>query len=110
MSRQEIDANAATFVLAGSETTAALLSGCTFYLLKNPHIYRRLVTEIRSRFQHPSEIRLSSIATLSYLNAVLEESLRIYPPIPAMLPRLVPEEGAMINGEYVPAGVSPGLC
>ncbi|KAH2272658.1 hypothetical protein KXW63_008868 [Aspergillus fumigatus] len=104
MSRQEIDANAATFVLAGSETTAALLSGCTFYLLKNPHIYRRLVTEIRSRFQHPSEIRLSSIATLSYLNAVLEESLRIYPPIPAMLPRLVPEEGAMINGEYVPAG------
>ncbi|KAH1856634.1 hypothetical protein KXV36_007340 [Aspergillus fumigatus] len=109
MSRQEIDANAATFVLAGSETTAALLSGCTFYLLKNPHIYRRLVTEIRSRFQHPSEIRLSSIATLSYLNAVLEESLRIYPPIPAMLPRLVPEEGAMINGEYVPAGTSVSM-
>jgi cytochrome P450 len=110
MSRQEIDANAATLVLAGSETTAALLSGCTFYLLKNPYVYRRLVTEIRSRFQHPSEIRLSSIATLYYLNAVLEESLRIYPPIPAMLPRLVPEEGAMINGGYVPAGVSPGLC
>ncbi|KAF4273163.1 hypothetical protein LV164_000054 [Aspergillus fumigatus] len=109
MSRQEIDANAATFVLAGSETTAALLSGCTFYLLKNPHIYRRLVNEIRSRFQHPSEIRLSSIATLSYLNAVLEESLRIYPPIPAMLPRLVPEEGAMINGEYVPAGTSVSM-
>ncbi|KAF7161804.1 hypothetical protein CNMCM5623_007269 [Aspergillus felis] len=109
MSRQEIDANAATLVLAGSETTAALLSGCTFYLLKNPHAYRRLVTEIRSRFQDPSEIRLSSIATLSYLNAVLEESLRIYPPIPAMLPRLVPDEGAMINGEYVPAGTSVSI-
>jgi cytochrome P450 len=49
---------------------------------------------------------LTSIATLPYLNAVLEESLRIYPPIPAMLPRLVPEKGAMINGEYVPAEVS----
>ncbi|RLL98773.1 hypothetical protein CFD26_105148 [Aspergillus turcosus] len=109
MSRDEIDANAATLVLAGSETTAALLSGCTFYLLKNPHVYRRLVTEIRSRFQDPSEIRLSSIATLPYLNAVLEESLRIYPPIPAMLPRLVPEEGAMINGEYVPAGTSVSI-
>ncbi|GFF37463.1 toxin biosynthesis cytochrome P450 monooxygenase, putative [Aspergillus udagawae] len=109
MSRQEIDANAATLVLAGSETTAALLSGCTFYLLKNPHVYRRLVTEIRSRFQDPLEIRLSSIATLPYLNAVLEESLRIYPPIPAMLPRLVPEEGAMINGEYVPGGTSVSI-
>ncbi|GAQ08154.1 isotrichodermin C-15 hydroxylase [Aspergillus lentulus] len=109
MSRQEIDANAATLVLAGSETTAALLSGCTFYLLKNPPVYRRLVTEIRSRFKDPSEIRLSSIAALSYVNAVLDESLRIYPPIPAMLPRLVPEEGAMINGEYVPAGTSVSI-
>ncbi|EAW10448.1 cytochrome P450 [Aspergillus clavatus NRRL 1] len=109
MSREEIDANAATFVLAGSETTAALLSGCTFNLLKNRRVYERLVSEVRDRFQDPAEISLSSIATLPYLNAVLEESLRIYPPIPAMLPRLVPEEGAMINGAYVPAGTSVSI-
>ncbi|KAI9931250.1 hypothetical protein MW887_010912 [Aspergillus wentii] len=97
MSRAEIDANAATLVLAGSETTAALLSGCTYYLLKTPAAYRRLVDEIRSAFQEESDINLSSFANMPYLNAVLEESLRIYPPIPAMLPRLVPEGGAAIN-------------
>lgn len=106
MSTAEIEANAATFVLAGSETTAALLSGCTFYLLQNPATYTRLVKEIRTGFERYSDIRLSSIANLRYLNAVLDESLRIYPPIATMLPRLVPEGGAIINGQFVPEGVS----
>jgi len=106
MSRGELDANAGTFVLAGSETTAATLSGTTYYLLQHPAVYRRLVDEIRGAFKDTLDIQLPSIASLSYLNAVLDESMRIYPPVPAMLPRLVPKGGAMINDQYVPEGVS----
>lgn len=108
LSLDEIDANAAVFVLAGSETTAALLSGCVFYLLRNPDKYARLVREIRSAFHDASEINLSAIQELSFLNAVLTETLRIYPPIPSMLPRLVPPGGAMINDRFVPEGVREG--
>lgn len=108
LSPSEIDANAAVFVLAGSETTAALLSGCMYYLLCHRDKYNRLIREIRDAFQKPSDIKLSRFSALPYLNAVLTETLRIYPPIPAMLPRLVPEGGALINEEYVPAGVSTG--
>lgn len=107
LTRDEIDANASTFVLAGSETTAATLSGCTYYLLQHPDVYRRLVNEVRSNFEDAMDIQMSSIAKLPYLNAVIAESMRIYPPIPAMLPRLVPEGGAMINDKYVPQGVRP---
>lgn len=106
LSLQEIDANAAVFVLAGSETTAALLSGCVYYLLRHQEKYVRLVREIRSAFRSASDITLSSINELPFLNAVLTETLRIYPPIPSMLPRLVPEGGAMISDQYVPEGVS----
>ncbi|KAJ5643199.1 uncharacterized protein N7484_005706 [Penicillium longicatenatum] len=109
LSPSEIDANAAVFVLAGSETTAALLSGCMFYLLCHRDKYKRLVREIRGAFKNPSDIRLARISVLPYLNAVLTETLRIYPPIPAMLPRLVPEGGAFINEAYVPAGVSVSI-
>ncbi|KAJ5619755.1 hypothetical protein N7510_003739 [Penicillium lagena] len=105
----EIDANAAVFVLAGSETTAALISGCTYYLLRHRDKYTRLMSEIRGAFEKESDITLASIAELPYLNAVLNESLRIYPPIPAMLPRLVPEGGAVINDQYVPGGVSVSI-
>lgn len=109
LSLSEIDANAGVFVLAGSETTAALLSGCVYYLLQDPDKYNRLVAEIRAAFENVSDIKLSSITALPYLNAVLTETMRIYPPIPAMLPRIVPEGGAVINGQYVPGGVSAGL-
>lgn len=104
----EIDANAAVFVLAGSETTAALLSGCVYYLLRHRDKYIQLAREIRGAFDKSSDINLSAIAELPYLNAVLRETMRIYPPIPAMLPRIVPEGGAFISGQYVPGGVSKG--
>lgn len=105
MTREELDANASTFILAGSETTASMLSGCTYYLLRNPKIYRRLAEEIRGSFNEALDIQVSSISKLPYLNAVISESMRVYPPVPAMLPRLVPKGGALINGKYVPEDV-----
>lgn len=106
MSLDELDANAAVFVLAGSETTAALLSGCVYYLLRSPDKYNRLIKEIRGTLSRASDLKLQALIKLPYLNAVLTETLRIYPPVPAMLPRIVPEGGAFIDGHFVPAGVS----
>lgn len=106
MTKPEIEATVATLILAGSETTATLLCGCTFYLLKNPAVYRRLVDEIRSAFKDEKDIDLASLTKLPYLHAVLEESLRIYPPVPAMIPRRVPDSGAIIDNQFVPGGVS----
>lgn len=105
MSLEEMDANAAVFVLAGSETTAALLSGAVYYLTLHRDKYERLVKELRGTFNKPSDITIASLVDLPYLNAVLTETMRVYPPIPSMLPRIVPEGGAMINDRYVPAKV-----
>ena len=105
MTHDEIEANAAVLIVAGSETTSTLLAGCTFYLLTHPHVYQKLVDEIRGSFRSPEDITLLSTAKLPYLHAVLEESLRLYPPIPAITPRLVPKGGAVVDGEFVPEGV-----
>ncbi len=40
-----------------------------------------------------------------YLNAVIEEGLRIAPPFPAGLPRVVPPGGDTVCGEWLEAGV-----
>jgi cytochrome P450 len=106
MSTEEMDANAAVFVLAGSETTAALLSGAVYYLARHMDKYDRLVKEIRGTFSKQTDITLAALFELPYLNAVLMESMRIYPPIPSMLPRIVPEGGAIINDRFVPEKVS----
>lgn len=47
---------------------------------------------------------MNSVARLKYLQACLQEDLRIYPSVPSMGPRVIPPKGETIMGEYVPAG------
>lgn len=102
----EIGENANILIVAGSETTATLLSGVTFWLLKNPSVYETLVAEIRSTFKHEDEITLEAVSGLPYLLSCLKEALRLYPPIPSGLQRVVPSGGAMIAGSWVAESVS----
>ncbi|XHG03733.1 hypothetical protein AWENTII_007026 [Aspergillus wentii] len=109
MTQRELEANSSLLIIAGSETTATLLSGCTFYLLRHPEIHKKLINEVRGSFQTQEEINFLSVAKLSYMNCVLEESLRMYPPVPGVLPRRVPDGGAMIDGEFIPEGTSVSM-
>jgi averantin hydroxylase len=106
MSRQEMISNASAIVLAGSETSGTLLSGCTWFLLKNPHLLRKLESHVRSSFTSETEIDLISVGKLDYMLAVLNEALRLYPPVPAQSNRIVADGGALIAGQWVPEGVS----
>ncbi|KAF5023522.1 hypothetical protein F66182_4389 [Fusarium sp. NRRL 66182] len=103
MSAPEIAENANTLIIAGSETTATLLSGATFHLLTNPTKYKMLVDEIRSTFQSMEEITMDRVNQLPYLIAVLNEALRMYPPLPSHLPRITPPQGEFVNGYWLPA-------
>lgn len=109
MTLPEMDSNALAFLGAGSETTATILSGATYLLLSNPHTYKKLVHEIRSRFSNAQDITAQSCSSLEYLIAVCQEALRIYPPVPTGVPRIVPQGGAQVSGMYIPGGYTV-LC
>ncbi|TVY50201.1 Cytochrome P450 monooxygenase aclL [Lachnellula cervina] len=104
MSYPEILGNSETFIVAGSETTATLLSGLTYYLSQSPEAWNRLKDEVRGSFKAEEEITMRATAALPYLFACLEEGLRMYPPAAVNPPRISP--GATVNGEYIPKGVS----
>lgn len=89
-------------IVAGSETTSTALSGITYYLCRNPRVYEKLAGEIRGAFSNFDQITGRSTERLTYLKAVIEEGLRIYPPIAAGLPRISP--GETVDGHYVPKG------
>jgi cytochrome P450 len=103
LSRDHMYANASIFMLAGTETTATLLSGLTFHLLRNPVKLQRVVEQVRALAE--TELTLEVLPRLPYLNACFEEGLRMYPPVPNGLPHLVAEGGNAICGEWVPAKV-----
>jgi cytochrome P450 len=105
MTAEEICANAAIIIMAGSETTATLLSGLVFRLLKDPPILEKLMKEVRSAFQSESEMTFAEEAKLPYLQACIDEGLRIYPPIPSVIPRMTPPGGEVISGFNIPENV-----
>lgn len=96
--------NSSILVIAGSETTATLLTGVTYLLLANPAAMDRLKAEVRSAYACDEDITLSSVAGLSYMLACLNEALRRYPPVPTGMPRVTPRGGATVAGNAVPEG------
>jgi hypothetical protein len=96
-------AHATTLVLAGSETSSTLLSSLTYFLLNNPDTLKILQDEVRGAFKDLESIDGNSTSNLPYLFAVIEEGLRIFPPVAFGLPRDSP--GEVVDGVYVPKGV-----
>jgi cytochrome P450 len=109
LSLGEHHSTASLFMIAGTETTATALSGTTYHLLMNPDKLDLLQREIRSAFTSLDDMNLESLARQKYLMAVLQEGLRMYPPVPSALPRKVPAGGAEICGEWVPGGTTVGV-
>jgi cytochrome P450 len=106
LSLDEVEQQASILILAGSETTSLALTFTTALLLQHPVILNRLTEEIRALFTSDTDITTSTINDLSYLQAVIQESLRMAPPITNGFPRQTPEEGAMVAGHFIPKDVS----
>ncbi|KAK1991551.1 cytochrome P450 [Colletotrichum falcatum] len=108
--KEEIYENSNVLIVAGSETTATALAGATYLLATNPGALARLAAEVRGSFASEDDIDLASTAGLGYLHAVLEESLRIYPPVPTALPRRTPPEGSEVLGQWIPGNTTIGIA
>ena len=106
LSEAEWEINMMIIVFAGSETTASSLTAITRELVQNRGVLHRLTREIRDAFEKDSEINIASTGHLSYLNAVINETLRLDAPVAIGVPRIVPEGGDSICGQWVPGGVS----
>ncbi|XP_014557222.1 hypothetical protein COCVIDRAFT_37352 [Bipolaris victoriae FI3] len=100
----KMHANASAFMVAGTETTATLLSGLTYLLLMHPDKMKKVVEEVRALPQE--DLTLEVLPRLQYLSACFQEAFRCYPPVPIGLPRVVPPGGGSICGEWVPEKTS----
>jgi cytochrome P450 len=69
-------------------------------------VHQTLIEEIRGSFKSQDELTIGALQNMKYLNACLEEGLRIFPPAPVALPRVSPQGGATVCSRFVPEGVS----
>ncbi|KAL5340195.1 cytochrome P450 [Aspergillus crustosus] len=100
---EEIAENFSAIMLAGFHTTSHAICAAIWLVLAHPETHANLVNELRTAFKSPDDVSLDVLQKLPWLNSVITETLRIYPPVPLGGPRVSP--GAYVDGVYVPAGV-----
>ncbi|PNY26665.1 Uncharacterized protein TCAP_03407 [Tolypocladium capitatum] len=102
LTREEQHVTASVLMVAGTETTATALSGLTYHLIQNPMTMEKLKMEIRSKIRSFDDMTLENLARMKYMQACIQEALRLYPPVPSGLPRKVPPGGLKICEEHIP--------
>ncbi|KAH7136986.1 averantin oxidoreductase [Dactylonectria estremocensis] len=89
-------------VVAGSDTTAASLTCLFFELATHPDTCRQLQDEIDQYYATSNGPEHLSLSKLKYLQACIDESLRLHPPVPSGLQRMTPPEGFQIGETFIP--------
>ncbi|HIK05289.1 MAG TPA: cytochrome P450 [Trichormus sp. M33_DOE_039] len=95
MTDDELKDELLTILFAGHETTATTLAWAFYQIHQNPDSLLKLRHEIDSLGANPQPME---IAQLPYLTAVCQETLRMYPVLPAIFPRIT--KSSMNIGGY----------
>jgi len=101
MTDKELVDEITTLVVAGHETTASMLNWTWYLLGHHPEAEQRLHAEIDAKADEPVP-SLDSMEELHYGNLVLQEALRLYPPVWVISRRTIGPD--TLGGYAVPAG------
>lgn len=106
-SDQELLGESIVLFVAGSDTTSTALLTTLWHLLRHRKAYETVTKEVRSAFGCLDDITYQKAQHLPYLRAVIEESLRIFPPNSGFIPRQVlpSEQPFVLHDVALPAGV-----
>ncbi|KAF1836653.1 cytochrome P450 [Decorospora gaudefroyi] len=99
----DVRIEAMNVIIAGTDTTGVTLTYLTWAVLQRPELQTALEDETASLQEGFTE---NDLINLPLLNAVIEETLRLYGAAPSSLPRVVPDGGTRFGGHYIPEGVT----
>ncbi|KAI4347714.1 hypothetical protein L6164_008498 [Bauhinia variegata] len=98
-----IKATCIALILAGTETTTGTLTWALALMLNNPQVLSKAQHELDTKIGRERLATESDLTKLEYLDAILKETLRLYPPAPLNLPHESMED-CTVGGYHIPAG------
>ncbi|CAN6363159.1 unnamed protein product [Urochloa humidicola] len=89
---------------AGTNTSSLVLEYAMVELMCNPNLRAKLQDEVRKNTRKEQEmVNEDNLASMSYLRAVVKETLRLHPPAPLLLPHQSMAD-CNIDGYTIPSG------
>ena len=95
MNTDEIVSNCFAFLLAGFETTSTALGFITHFLVNHLDVQSRVREEVKDLLSKEGKLDYNTVSKLPYMEAVINESLRMYPPVTLFMRRF-----ALIDYKY----------
>ncbi|KAG8438727.1 hypothetical protein GDO86_005065, partial [Hymenochirus boettgeri] len=102
LSEDEMLGQAFIFLIAGYETTSSLLSFTSYLLATHPDCQEKLLCEVDKFTQEHGVADYSTVQNLPYMEMVLNEALRMYPP--AFRFAREASQDCTVMGQRIPAG------
>ncbi|KAF2454093.1 cytochrome P450 [Lineolata rhizophorae] len=96
------NADARLLVLAGSDTSSSVLVFIFYYLCKYPDQLRKLQTVVDNVARAKGFLDAHTLMNVPHLDGVINETMRLHPPVIFGLQRQTPPEGIMIGDKHIP--------
>ncbi|KAM0937811.1 putative oxidoreductase [Dioscorea sansibarensis] len=93
----------AAILIAGTDTSATTMEWAMALLLNNPQTLKKLREELDANIKQGSLLQESDFPKLPYLHAVINETLRMYPAGPLLVPHESSQD-CTVGGFHVPSG------
>ncbi|KAL9120139.1 MAG: hypothetical protein Q9187_003309 [Circinaria calcarea] len=93
-----LSGDAATVIVAGSDTTAPSLIFLFYCLAKYPEHAEKVYSELAG----VDPLDLNAVSTLPHLNGTINEAQRLYSVAPTIVSRVTPPHGIMIGDTFIP--------
>ncbi|RDD40331.1 Cytochrome P450 4V2 [Trichoplax sp. H2] len=100
--RNELQDHVMTFMSAGHETISVALAWTLYALATNPAVQEKVRQEICKVIQPGDNITWDTFDDLPYLDNVIKESLRLYPPVPMTFRQAIADD--KIGEYFIPKG------
>lgn len=98
-----LDEDARLIIIAGSDTTAAALANTIYYLAKDRRVLEKLRSILDTTFPNGlASWTYAEVKNIAYLDYIINEVLRLRPPVPSGLSRTAPPEGLQIDDVFIP--------
>ncbi|KAH7333161.1 cytochrome P450 monooxygenase-like protein [Rhexocercosporidium sp. MPI-PUGE-AT-0058] len=89
-------------IVAGSDTTAATLTYLFYHLASSPSLVDNLRKELTPLMKQDGSFDNKELQSAEYLNGIINETLRLHPPVPSGVSRVTPKEGVVVGERRIP--------